>query len=104
MISQMVKTVPNVRLFKVVSREDIEHAALPSSNIVYINQDADYVSEIRHISPHGVDLVLDCEYEDNFSRDFNLIRPMGRYILFGTHSAVLGEKGFLDSARSVSFI
>lgn len=100
MVAQMVHSVPNVRLFKIAANPKEENET--ESWVHYIDRDADYVSEVRHISPHGVDLVLDCEYEDNFNRDLHLLRPMGRYVLFGTHATVLGERGFFETARSVS--
>jgi hypothetical protein len=118
----MCSSVPNVRLFKIATNPLEEN--LPESAVYYIEHDADYVSEIRHFSPLGVDLVLDCQvntyyairllflnwlrsftnfqYEDNFSNDFNLLKPMGRYILFGTQTSVTGEgRGFFQSAKSV---
>ena len=98
-MTQMTRNVPNTRIFKIAANKEGQGETF--DEVVHlIEHDADYVSEIRHTSPHGVDLVLDCQYEDNFNRDFNLLRPLGRYILFGTQSAV--NRGFFDSARSVS--
>jgi NADPH:quinone reductase-like Zn-dependent oxidoreductase len=100
MVTQMVRTVPNTRIFKIAMNKEEVQGESADQIVNYIDHDADYVTEIRHSSPHGVDLVLDCQYEDNFQRDFNLLRPMGKYILFGTQAAI--NRGFLDSARSVS--
>lgn len=100
MVTQMVRSVPNTRVFKIAMEKEHVQGESADSVVQYIEHDTDYVSEIRHSSPHGVDLVLDCKYEDNFDRDFNLLRPMGKYILFGTHAAI--NRGFFDSARSVS--
>ncbi|XP_046444248.1 synaptic vesicle membrane protein VAT-1 homolog-like [Daphnia pulex] len=98
MVTQMVRTVPNTRIFKIAMNKEEVQGESADRIVNYIDHDADYVTEIRHSSPHGVDLVLDCQYEDNFQRDFNLLRPMGKYILFGTQAAI--NRGFLDSARS----
>lgn len=99
MIAQMCRSVDNVRIFKIVTNPKEE--AEWDRNTHFIARDSDYITEIRHISPHGVDLVLDCEYENNFERDLHFLRPMGRYILFGTHSVITGEgRGFFESAKS----
>ncbi|XP_057378830.1 synaptic vesicle membrane protein VAT-1 homolog-like [Daphnia carinata] len=100
MVTQMARSVPNTRIFKIaMNREEGGLGGESADEVVhYIEHDADYVSEIRHSSPHGVDLVLDCQYHNNFQRDFNLLRPMGKYVLFGTHAAI--NRGFFDSARS----
>jgi NADPH:quinone reductase-like Zn-dependent oxidoreductase len=102
MVTQMVRTVPNTRLFKIAINKEEGSGESADQVVHYIEHDADYVSEIRHSLPRGVDLVLDCQYEDNFQRDFDLLRPMGKYILFGTQAAI--NRGFFDSARSVSCI
>ena len=99
MVTQMTRTVPNTRVFKIAMNKEEGQGESADEVVHYIEHDADYVSEIRHSSPHGVDLVLDCQYEDNFNRDFNLLRPLGKYILFGTQAAI--NRGFFDSARSV---
>lgn len=100
MVTQMVRSVPQTRVFKIAMNKEEGQGESADEVVHYIEHDADYVSEIRHSSPHGVDLVLDCQYEDNFNRDFNLLRPLGKYILFGTQAAL--NRGFFDSARSVS--
>lgn len=101
MVTQMVRTVPETILFK-IAMENEGQIKFTNQNVHYIDHDSDYVTEIRHSSPHGVDLVLDCQYEDNFLRDLNLLRPMGKYVLFGTQAAV-HRRPFFDSARTVSY-
>lgn len=99
---QMLRHVPGARLFKIALPQEEGAGETLDEMVHFIDRDADYVSEVRHVSPHGVDLVLDCQYEDNFSRDFNLLRPMGKYVLFGTHAAFNeGHGGFLEAAKSV---
>ena len=99
MVSQMAKTVDEVQLFNIATGP---HEDCPSDSIVhYIERGVDYASEIRHVSPQGVDLVLDCQCEDNFHKDYNLLKPLGKYILYGTQSAVTGEsRGFFGAARA----
>jgi NADPH:quinone reductase-like Zn-dependent oxidoreductase len=101
MVTQMVNTVPDTILFK-IAMENEGQIKFSDQKVHYIDHDSDYVTEIRHSSPHGVDLVLDCQYEDNFLRDFNLLRPLGKYVLFGTQAVV--NRGFFESARTVSLI
>lgn len=100
MVTQMASTVPDTRIFKIAAEKEEGQITTSDQFVHYIDHDSDYVTEIRHSSPHGVDLVLDCQYEDNFNRDFNLLRPMGRYVIFGTQAVV--NRGFFDAAKSVS--
>lgn len=37
------------------------------------------------INPDGVDIVLDCLCGEECNRGYSLLRPMGRYILYGNH-------------------
>lgn len=63
----------------------------------------DYSSEIRKITPDGVDIVLDCLCGEECNRGYSLLKPMGKYILYGSSNVVTGEtKSFFSAARSVS--
>ena len=99
MVSQMAKTVENVQLFNIATGPQEDCA---SGSIIHnIERGVDYASEIRHVSPLGVDLVLDCQCEDNFHKDYNLLKPLGKYILYGIQSAATGEtRGFFGAARA----
>lgn len=56
------------------------------------------------ISPEGVDVVFDCICGDECNRGYNLLKPMGRYILFGSSNVVTGEtKSLFSAAKAVSF-
>src|SRR5690242_11817124 len=37
------------------------------------------------ICPEGVDLVLDCLCGDDANKGYNLLKPMGRYVLYGKY-------------------
>lgn len=101
MVSQMAKTVPNVQLFNIAAGSQEESETTSVGTVHYIDRRVDYASEIRRVSPMGVDLVLDCQCEDNFHKDYNLLKPLGKYILYGTQSAVTGEsRGFFGAARA----
>lgn len=56
------------------------------------------------ISSDGVDIILDCLCGDDCNRGYGLLKPMGKYILFGSSNVVTGEtKSFFSVARSVRF-
>ena len=99
----MVRTMPKTRIFKIsMDKTGKKHQESLDHAVHYIEHDTDYVSEIRNNSPKGVDLILDCQYSvDSFHRDFNLLSPMGKYVLFGTQSLNFNN-GFFNTARSVS--
>lgn len=102
-MTQMAHTMPNTRIFKIsMDKTGKKHEESLDHAVHYIEHDTDYVSEIRNNSPKGIDLILDCQYSvDNFHRDFNLLSPMGKYVLFGTQSLNFNN-GFFNTARSVS--
>lgn len=60
---------------------------------------------VFRISPEGVDIILDCLCGDDCNRGYGLLKPMGKYILFGSSNVVTGEtKSFFSVARSVSIL
>ncbi|XP_065571336.1 synaptic vesicle membrane protein VAT-1 homolog-like isoform X2 [Artemia franciscana] len=99
MICQMAKSVENVTVVGIASGHKEED--LKPSIDVFIERGVDYVHEIRKFCPMGVDLVLDCQCGEEFSKCYSLLKPMGRYILYGTQSICAGEsKSFFSVARS----
>lgn len=101
-IAQLAKTVPDVTVFGVCSKgkhEQLKNSNAPIDHLLERNND--YPNEVRKVSPEGVDIVLDCLCGEECSRSYNLLKPMGRYILYGTSNGVPGEtKSFFSLARS----
>lgn len=44
-----------------------------------------HVIDLFRVSPEGVDLFLDCVCGEECSRGYSLLKPMGKYILFGKY-------------------
>ncbi|GAB1598100.1 synaptic vesicle membrane protein VAT-1 homolog-like isoform X2 [Argonauta hians] len=98
-IIQLVKTVENVTLYGTASSH--KHESLKDKVSHVYDHSLDYAQEIRKISPEGVDIVMDCLCGDDTNKGIGLLKPMGRYILFGTASVVTGEtKSFFSFAKS----
>ncbi|CAH0550798.1 unnamed protein product [Brassicogethes aeneus] len=101
-IVQLAKTVPNVTTFGVCSKS--KHEALKTANSPIdhlLERGSDYVSEIRKVSPDGVDIVLDCLCGEECNKGYAILKPMGKYILYGSSNVVTGEtKSFFSAARS----
>jgi NADPH:quinone reductase-like Zn-dependent oxidoreductase len=58
---------------------------------------------ISRITTEGVDIVLDCLCGEDCNRGYSLLKPMGKYLLYGSSNVVTGEtKSFFSVARSVS--
>lgn len=95
--------MPDVTVFGLCSKS--KHEALKSANSPIdhlLERGCDYVSEIRKISPDGVDIVLDCLCGEECNKGYGLLKPMGKYILYGSSNVVTGEtKSFFSAARSV---
>jgi NADPH:quinone reductase-like Zn-dependent oxidoreductase len=103
-VVQLAKTVPDVTIFGICSKgkhEALKNAQSPVDHL--LERGSDYSSEIRKISPDGVDIVLDCLCGEECNKGYSLLKPMGRYILYGSSNVVTGEtKSFFSAARSVS--
>ncbi|XP_013784674.1 synaptic vesicle membrane protein VAT-1 homolog-like isoform X2 [Limulus polyphemus] len=98
-ISQLCKTVSDVTLIGTASKH--KHESIKDSFAHLLDHGVDYVQEIKKLSPEGVDIVLDCLYGDDANKGYNLLKPLGRYILYGTSSIVTGEtKSFFSFAKS----
>lgn len=100
-VAQLAKTVPDVTIFGICSKgkhEALKEAASPVDHL--LERGADYVSDVKKVSPGGVDIVLDCLCGEECNKGYSLLKPMGRYVLYGTSNVVTGEtKGFFSAAR-----
>ncbi|XP_049542984.1 synaptic vesicle membrane protein VAT-1 homolog-like [Anopheles darlingi] len=99
-IVQLVRTVPNVTIFGVCSKS--KHEALAATGLIdHLIDRTDYVNEVRKITTEGVDIVMDCLCGEECNRGYGLLKPMGKYILYGSSNVVTGEtKSFFSVARS----
>ncbi|PBC28155.1 Synaptic vesicle membrane protein VAT-1 [Apis cerana cerana] len=100
-VVQLAKTVKDVTIFGVCSKS--KHEALKATGTIdhILERGADYSNEVRKISPEGVDIVLDCLCGEECNKGYALLKPMGKYILYGSSNVVTGEtKSFFSAARS----
>lgn len=94
---QLSKTVPDVKIFGLASKS--KHEALQNCGITHLlERGSDYVSEVRKIAPDGLDIVLDCLCGEECSRGYSLLKPLGKYILYGSSNSVTGETRSIFSA------
>lgn len=98
-VAQLCKTVPDVTLIGTASKN--KHDSLTSLVTNLLDHSSDYVQEVNKIAPDGVDLVLDCLCGEDCKKGYSLLKPLGRYILYGTSCIVAGEtKSFFSFAKS----
>lgn len=101
-VVQLARTVEDVTVFGVCSKG--KHEALKQLNLPIdhlLERGSDYSSEVRKVVPDGVDIVLDCLCGEECNRGYSLLKPMGKYILYGSSNVVTGEtKSFFSAARS----
>ncbi|XP_034191052.1 synaptic vesicle membrane protein VAT-1 homolog-like isoform X2 [Osmia lignaria lignaria] len=100
-VVQLAKTVKDVTIFGVCSKS--KHEALKAAGTIdhLLERSTDYTNEVRKISPEGVDIVLDCLCGEECNKGYALLKPMGKYILYGSSNVVTGEtKSFFSAARS----
>ncbi|XP_053401456.1 synaptic vesicle membrane protein VAT-1 homolog-like [Mercenaria mercenaria] len=98
-IGQLCKTVEDVTLYGTASAH--KHEAVKGNVTSVFNRTSDYCQEVRKLSPAGVDIVLDCLCGEDTNKGISLLRPMGKYILYGSSNIVTGEtKSFFSFAKS----
>ncbi|KAL4235182.1 Type I Polyketide synthase [Mactra antiquata] len=98
-VSQLCKTVEEVCLYGTASSH--KHEAVKDNVNSVIDRAADYCQEVRKLSPEGVDIVLDCMCGEDTNKGISLLKPMGKYVLYGSSNIVTGEtKSFFSFAKS----
>lgn len=98
-VAQLARTVEGVTVIGVASKS--KHEAIQNSINHVIERGTDYASEVRKLHPEGVDIVLDCLCGEECNRGYSLLKPMGKYILYGSANVVTGEtKSLFSLAKS----
>ncbi|CAI5789787.1 vesicle membrane VAT-1 homolog [Podarcis lilfordi] len=89
---QLCKTVENVTVFGTASAS--KHEILKENGVTHPidYRTADYVAEVRKISPKGVDIVLDPLGGSDTTKGFNLLKPMGKLVTYGVANLVTGQR------------
>ncbi|XP_015920845.1 synaptic vesicle membrane protein VAT-1 homolog-like [Parasteatoda tepidariorum] len=98
-VAQLLKTVQNVTLIGTASKHKIESIKDHFTHL--IEHGSDYVQEVKKLAPDGVDIVLDCLCGEDANKGYGLLKPMGRYILYGNSNIITGEtKSIFSAAKS----
>lgn len=89
---QLCKTVKDVTIFGTASAA--KHEALKESGVTHPidYRTSDYVDEVRKISPKGVDIVLDPLGGSDTCKGYNLLKPMGKLVIYGAANLLTGQK------------
>ncbi|XP_077983430.1 synaptic vesicle membrane protein VAT-1 homolog-like [Glandiceps talaboti] len=99
-VAQLSKLLEDITLFGTASAH--KHEALKDNWQHLIDRSQqDYHQEVKKISPEGVDIVLDCLCGDDTNKGYSLLKPMGKYILYGSSNVVTGEtRSFFSFAKA----
>ncbi|KAM5274203.1 synaptic vesicle membrane protein VAT-1 homolog [Ctenodactylus gundi] len=89
---QLCRTVENVTVFGTASAS--KHEVLKKNGVTHPidYHTADYVDEIKKISPKGVDIVMDPLGGSDTAKGYNLLKPMGKIITYGVANMLTGPK------------
>ncbi|XP_072417654.1 synaptic vesicle membrane protein VAT-1 homolog [Chiloscyllium punctatum] len=90
--TQLCKIVKDVTIFGTASAA--KHEVIKEQGVTHpIDYSTlDYADEVRKISPNGVDIVLDPLGGSDTTKGFNLLKPMGKIILYGAANLLTGPK------------
>ncbi|KAL8603128.1 hypothetical protein ACOMHN_059300 [Nucella lapillus] len=98
-ILQLAATVGDVTIFGTASAH--KHGDLQGKVTHLFPHNKDYVNEIRKLSPGGLDIVLDCLCGEDTNRGISLLKPLGKYVLYGSGNLVTGDtKSYFSFAKS----
>ncbi|KAG8512877.1 Synaptic vesicle membrane protein VAT-1 [Galemys pyrenaicus] len=89
---QLCRTVENVTVFGTASAS--KHEMLKEKGVTYPidYHTTDYVDEIKKISPKGVDIVMDPLGGSDTAKGYNLLKPMGKVVIYGMANLLTGPK------------
>nr|XP_020020785.1 synaptic vesicle membrane protein VAT-1 homolog [Castor canadensis] len=89
---QLCRTVENVTVFGTASAG--KHEMLKENGVMYPidYHTADYVDEVKKISPKGVDIVMDPLGGSDTAKGYNLLKPLGKVVTYGMSNLVTGPK------------
>ncbi|XP_064598918.1 synaptic vesicle membrane protein VAT-1 homolog-like isoform X2 [Liolophura sinensis] len=98
-VCQLCRTQEEVTVFGTASYH--KHEAIKTMVTHLFDHVVDYGQEVRKLSPEGVDIVLDCLCGEDANKGIALLKPLGKYILYGSSNIVTGEtKSFFSFAKS----
>jgi len=98
-LAQLCKTVKDVTVIGTASKAKHEQLADICQHL--LEREQCYVTQVKKIAENGVDLVLDCSCGEDVNKGYALLKPMGRYVLYGTSFFVSGEtKNLFSFAKS----
>ncbi|XP_063871322.1 synaptic vesicle membrane protein VAT-1 homolog-like [Scylla paramamosain] len=98
-VCALLQDIGGVTVVGIASKN--KHEDLKSSVTHIIDRSSDVHAEVRKVCPEGVDVVLDSQGGEECNRGYTLLKPLGRYILFGSSSIVTGEtKSILSVVKS----
>lgn len=83
--TQLAHTVPDVKVYGTTSREE-KYPAVEQNGVQQVLSSQDYEAQLRQLEPKGVHLIVDSIGGANFFTSQNLLRPLGRAVLTGTHT------------------
>ncbi|KAF7260448.1 hypothetical protein EG68_02175 [Paragonimus skrjabini miyazakii] len=97
-IGQLAKLIPNVKLIGTASKT--KHEQIASMYETLFTPDQDWSAEIKKLYPQGINVILDCLSGEEFGKSYSLLKPLGKYILYGMSNLVTGDrKNFLNLAK-----
>ncbi|XP_058508676.1 synaptic vesicle membrane protein VAT-1 homolog [Solea solea] len=90
--TQLCKTVKDVTVFGTASAS--KHETISQGGVTHPidYRTKDYVEEVRKISPKGLDIILDPLGGSDTHKAYNLLKPMGKLITYGTANMLAGQK------------
>ncbi|TNN85934.1 Synaptic vesicle membrane protein VAT-1 [Liparis tanakae] len=90
--TQLCNTVKDVTVFGTASAS--KHETISQGGVTHPidYRTKDYVEEVRKISPKGMDIILDPLGGSDTHKAYNLLKPMGKLITYGTSNMLAGQK------------
>ncbi|KAL7674932.1 hypothetical protein ACOME3_001204 [Neoechinorhynchus agilis] len=94
-VAQLCKSVEDVKLIGLCSQS--KHKVVKDMGVDHVidYRTHDYVKEVKTLYPKGVDIILDGLNGEHSSKFFDMLKPFGILICYGTASAMGGDGYFI---------
>jgi len=87
-VQLLAANVGNVNIIGIASKHKHEQI----TNVTNLFDASEYITETKKLYPDGIDVVFDC-LGDGLNKGYNLVKPLGKFIVYGTFNYNAGLIG-----------
>lgn len=100
-VTQLARSVQGVTILGTAAAS--KHETVKENGVTHPLNIESFEQELNTHCPQGVDIIIDSAAGSNISANLRLLKPLGRLIIIGMNSVVIGHQkpGFMDMLRNL---